>query len=167
VNVGQPPSSSDDEGTEALAAACREISELRREASFFYWLFVTTWIAIATSVLLVSVYGGFVEPIEAWYDWPLAWAGTFLLIGIALLPVMFVTMFLHDSWWQRFGGGRRDARGQAHPAVDDTMRTRRYLSGRGSGELAPTRARAASRCGASRGRRGAEGGPPGRASRLL
>jgi len=53
-------------------------------------------------------------------------AGTLLLIGIALLPVMFVTMFLHDAWWQRFGGGRRDARGQAHPGVDDTMRTRRY-----------------------------------------
>jgi hypothetical protein len=109
VNVGQRPSSTD-EDTEAELAACRrEISKLRESESFFYWLFVATWIAFATGVLLTSQYGVLRPgPIEEWYDWPLAWAGCFLGIGVALTAVVAVTMFLHHAWWEWFGGDRRD-----------------------------------------------------------
>jgi hypothetical protein len=99
-----------DEGAAAvLATACRRISLLRYDASLNLWLLAAAWIAIATGAMLAAVYGDFVQSVEAWYEWPLVWASSFGLVGIALTVVYGVTFFLHDAWWQRFGRGRRDA----------------------------------------------------------
>jgi len=37
------------------------------------------------------------------------WVAGAFLVGIALTVLYGATVFAHDFWWERFGGGRRDA----------------------------------------------------------
>ena len=109
----QPPPhldpTSDDGASAILDQASRRISTLRYDHSLHLWHLAAISVAAATAVTLGGAYGDFVSPVQAWYDWPLVWGGSFLLVAIALSVILGITFFLHNFWWEHIGGGRRDA----------------------------------------------------------
>lgn len=95
-----------------LDKTCRQLSEFRHEVDLGRWLLVAVWIAGGP---VFAYLGNEVNPVEAWYEWPILGVAGFVLAGVALSGVYGVTVLLHYFWWQRFGGGRRDAQFYGDP----------------------------------------------------
>lgn len=83
--------------------AARSLAEQRREDNLKSWFLNAIWIVATT---LVALYAHKENPVESWYEWPIVWVAAGFLVGVASLPLYFVTIFLHDWWWDRFGPGR-------------------------------------------------------------
>lgn len=86
-----------------VSGAARSLAEQRREDDLKSWFLIVIWMVGAT---VAALYFHMESPVESWYEWPILWVVAGFLVGVASLPVYFVTFFLHDFWWYRFGPGR-------------------------------------------------------------
>ena len=106
LGARHPDLTSDDDAAEIVDKVCRTLGLGRHQQSFLEWLLAALWIAGGT---VGTGYANARWPVTHWYDWPLVWIASTFLVGVAAIPVIGVTVFAQDFWWERFGPGRRDA----------------------------------------------------------